>query len=405
MKGKEIIRHAVRAEMPDMEQLRQNSIQQASEKTTVKDNVWLKRIVSASACLVAVVLAIVIFFPYLNDNSTEPSGTSSNGLSDNENNTPIETAMQGLPVENFNLADVQNGGMAMSRIGFMNFGSFFEWDVDCFVVVKVSDTQTTKEEQQISDVIILQNVYGECTADTTQIRQYIYKDHFCLGSTNLLRKGGAYLLPLKQSDGKWYIIGDMDVLFEIDDKGLVWSHSDFEDFNRYDGKSIESLIDELQNMVSNDDFMLANSPISVTLRYWTLADITISSKSEQKTDTYGFPYYSYVFTVNEILSEPNDSNATPLGKTGSIKVYADEEDTIKLFTENRYLICLDRYEDEIYVNSQMIAKIKDDETITAMPSDKQNYVGASIFTPYDGNKISDIRDLVSRIHSWREIYE
>ena len=82
---------------------------------------------------------------------------------------------------------------------------------------------------------------------------------------------------------------------------------------------------------------------------------------------------------NEILSEPNYSNSTPLGKTGGITVYADEEDTIKLFTENRYLICLDRYENEIYVNSQMIAKIGYDETITAVPSDNQNYLGASCF--------------------------
>ena len=55
--------------------------------------------------------------------------------------------------------------------------------------------------------------------------------------------------------------------------------------------------------------------------------------------------------TNEDGDEVNYSNSTPLGKTVN----------------------------EIYVNSQMIAKIGYDETITAVPSDNQNYLGASCF--------------------------
>ena len=399
MKGKEIITHAVRGEMPDMEQLRKNSIRQATEKRTAKHSPWAKRLVPVAVCL-GVLLAAVIAFPHFNNNITAPE-VPSNETHNNETDSTVDSVMRGLPTENFNLADVENGGAMMSRIGFINFGFLFRYGTDCFAVVKVSDTRTTNEEQQVSDVMILQKIYGACEADTVQITQHIYKNHFCLGTTNLLRKGGLYLLPLSQGENEWYVMGDMDVLFEIDDTGKVWSHSDFEDFNRYDGTSIETLIEELQTMFSDDDFMLANSPFGNVLRNWTLADIAVSEKSGEKIDKDGFAYFSYGFTVNEILSDPDHSYAAPLQETGSIKVYADEADTIKLLPKGRYLICLDRYEGEIYVNAGMIAKIGDDDTITVVPApDDGTSIGASVFTPYDGLKTADIRDMVLRINTW-----
>ena len=384
MKGKEIIAHAVRAEMPDMEQLRKNSIRQATEKGTKKYNAWVKRIAAATACI-AVVLAVVIAFPHLVNNDINTSSI---------NAQLIDSAIRGLPVENFNLADVENDSIAMDRMAYTDFASLFWRGVDCFAIVKVSNIQTTKENQQISDVMILQSIYGECEANAIQITQHIIKNHFCLGTTNLLRKGGNYLLPLKQSDGKWYVTGDMDVLFEIDDKGKVWSHSDFEDFNCYDGKSI----DELKNIFSDDDFMLASSPFSDVLRGWTLADIKITSSKKDGTDIYNQPCFSYEFAVNEIFFDPNHENSAPLGKIGAITVYADETDPIELIDGERYLICLDRYEGEIYINSRMIAQIGNDDAITAILS----IIGENVFTPYNGYKISDIREMVLRIEEWHK---
>ena len=407
MKGKEIIAHAVRVEMPDMEQLRERSIQQATKKETAKHSAWAKRLIPLAACL-AVVLAVSIIFPYIINNDTPAPETTSGG----KYPPLVELSMRGLPVENFSLANVENGGAMMSRIAFMNFGAMFEWGADCFAVVKVYDVESTKSNEshsfneQISNAAVLQAIYGcEDFAESIhiQIGQSIIENHFCLGTTNLLRKGGVYLLPLKQADDKWYIIGDMDVLFEIDDKGRVWSHSDFEDFKRHDGKSIETFIEDLQNMFSDEDFTLANSPFAGTLRGWTLADIKVTSAKKAATDRSGQPCFRYEFAVNEIFSDPNHENSTPLGKTGRITVYADEPDPIEFIDGNRYLICLDRYEGEIYVNSRMIAEIGNDDTITVIPSyDNSAYLGASIFTPYNGYKISDIRGMVLRIEEWHE---
>ena len=432
MGGKEMINHDASSEMPFMEQLCKNSAWQTSKRTVKKCKEWAKTLVDAVVCL-AVSLSVVITFPQLSGCSLSETKITSDGTSGIKNssvysNIPVDSEMCGLPVDNFNLADVENGG-TMSRIGFLSFGTLFRYGINCFAVVKVTGIQTLEAEyitehmnkygeefdmerevtpkRQISDVNVLLNIYGECEMETLQITQYVYEDHFCLGTTNLLREGGAYLLPLRQTEGEWYLMGDMDVLFEIDDVGRVWSHSDFEDFNRYDGEDIEILVGELMNMIQNDDFMLANSPFSNTLRSWTLADITIRDKSDIKTDeNTGFSYISLSFTLNEILSDPNHSDSAPLGDSGNIKVYADESDKINLLPENRYLLCLDRFRDDIYVNSRMIAKVESDGTITAIPApDEGSYVGGSIFTPYNGCTISDFREMVSRIDLWRNANE
>ena len=59
MKGKDIIAYAVQAEMPDMEQLRQSCIKQATEKTTIKRGVRINRLFPIAAC--AVIMFTTVF--------------------------------------------------------------------------------------------------------------------------------------------------------------------------------------------------------------------------------------------------------------------------------------------------------------------------------------------------------
>ncbi len=372
MKGKEIITHAVRIEMPDMERLRENSIRLAKEKEAKTHSGWAQRLVPVAACL-AVVLAVVIAFPYVAHKGIAVPGTDTSGTG----HTLVELPLRGLPVENFSLANVQADAATMDRIAYWDFGAIFERGVDCFVVVKVDGVDSEKLNEsdsfrtQISHAVVLQEVYGgEDFAEPShiQIRQAIIQNHFCLGTTNLLRKDGVYLLPLKQEGDTWYILGDMDVLFEVDDTGKVWSHSDFEDFKRHDGKNIESFIEDLQNLFADEEFRLAHSPLAGVLRGWTLADHTITATIIDGTDRYGQPYFVYAFSVNEIFSEPNHASSTPLGKTGSLTVHVDPAHPIVLMEGNRYLVGLDRYEGGINVNAGLIVEIGMDGTITAIPA-------------------------------------
>jgi hypothetical protein len=404
MKEKDLLAKATKYAFPDIEGVRREIV----NSTPKKRSFAITRFAPAAACLV-VIIAAVVAFPYISNPSTEgPQSNPPGNASATENGYPSDTAMLGLPVENFNLSDVQDGGASMNRIAFYDFGSLFQWGVDSFAVVKVGDTQTVKDgdgspfERQMSRVRVLKSIYGDCKSETLQVSQSVIKDHFCLGTTNLLREGAVYLLPLKQYDDHWYISGDMDVLFEIDDKGVVWSHSGHEDFNQYDGKDVGYFIDRLQTLISNDDFMLANSPLSNILQSWTLADITITAKSDALPDEYG-DYHNYSFTVNEVLSVPANPDTDRLGATGSIMVYADEDAEIKLTPGSRYLLCLDCYEGKINANSRMISEIKDDGAIRVIPANDNNSIlGESVFTPYDGYTVLEIKDLISRIHSWQE---
>ena len=404
MKGKEIITHTVRAEMPDMEQLRENSIRQATEEGVAKHNSWVKRLMPITACL-TVVLVVSIVAQHVTNNNTITPGTPSDGT----HHPPIEVSMRGLPVDHFSLANVEANAAVTNRLVFENFGAILGPEA-IFAVVKVYDVEiigSLSFGTQISNAVVLKMVYSrEDFAEPLyiKIKQSIIKNHFCLGTTNLLRNGGVYLLPLSHDDDAWHIMGDMDVLFEIDEAGKVWSHSSFEDFKQYDGKSIESFIEDLQNMFSDEEFMLANSPFAVTLRGWTLADITITSKNEGEIDQHGYEYISYSFVVHEVLSVPKHDDCAPLEETGHIEVHMNEASTISLLQGSRYLIFLDKHKDEIYwtTSVRLIAEIGNDDTITAILVPDQHHLGTNIFTPYDGYKISDIREMVLRIEAWHK---
>jgi hypothetical protein len=194
----------------------------------------------------------------------------------------------------------------------------------------------------------------------------------------------------------------------VDDEGRVWSHSPFTDFNRYDGQNVNALIDALQALVSDDDFMLANSPFSRILQDWaTLADITITAKSGRLSHEYG-DYYNYTFTVNEVLSERLSEQYTAddidrLGATDTIEVSTDEHGAIDFVPGVRYLVFLDYYEGTFFANPLMVAKIENGLSITAIPAnDSNSFLGESVFTPYNGYTVAEIKNLVSRINSWQE---
>lgn len=79
-----------------------------------------------------------------------------------------------------------------------------------------------------------------------QIKQYLYGG--CTGDeeTNLLRIGGVYVLPLTRYQSEfWNIGGDLDVLFEVDDNGIIHSHSRQAGFSKYDGQTLSLLWNDL----------------------------------------------------------------------------------------------------------------------------------------------------------------
>ena len=137
-------------------------------------------------------------------------------------------------------------------------------------------------------------------------------EHFCLGTTNLIREGGVYMLPLSLWESKWYVSGDLDVLFEVDDKGLVWSHSEYEGFNRFDGKGWSELAQVITEMTTDEDFNIAMSVFSgfAVSDWWILAEVTVLS-SDTATSEGGASITEALWTSTEFSTTHTNSKTNP----------------------------------------------------------------------------------------------
>jgi hypothetical protein len=125
-----------------------------------------------------------------------------------------------------------------------------------FAVVKAESAERFTDDDgdgQIADCGVLYDVLGDGIVMPLKIKQYLYGGCTNDEQTNLLRIGGVYVLPLVkwQDEGYWHIYGDLDVLFEIDDHGLIHSHARFEQLNKYDGKEIDFLWKDIGYLYMN----------------------------------------------------------------------------------------------------------------------------------------------------------
>jgi hypothetical protein len=80
----------------------------------------------------------------------------------------------------------------------------------------------------------------------------------------LLRVGGVYLLPVKFNPywGAYEVVGDLDVLFELDDEGKIISHSRFPELNQYDGKPFSELLNAVRAIYPAPEAEFTEQPIA-----------------------------------------------------------------------------------------------------------------------------------------------
>jgi hypothetical protein len=156
---------------------------------------------------------------------------------------------------------------------------------------------------QESTLQVLSTVWSNTTLPTTvTITQSI---HGYGGTvTNALRKDGVYLLPLNRFDWDnritWSAYGEWDVLFEVDNNGRIWSHSQFEGFNRFDGKPAQELANAIVNLTSDSIFKYANGEFGQTAKEgYALAEITINAE-RTTTTPWGGSFSSYEISVDRV---------------------------------------------------------------------------------------------------------
>ncbi|GHU49067.1 hypothetical protein FACS1894127_1270 [Clostridia bacterium] len=250
----------------------------------VKFAPWLKWAAPVAACLVIATAIVVPQLMRMNDytdnKTTDIRGLPSPGLTldgaeESAASYDSPDRWQGLPAEDFVLDEQGKTGVAADRMGFRTLGDLAAY-ADAWVVVPgIRETAQDGDNMQTSiaeyaetigdyiitrqwddhtistgsRVLIRQNLIGGCTMDEPN---------------NLLRVGGVYLLPLKfnQYWGAYDVVGDLDVLFELDDRGKIVSHSRFPEFNKYDGKSFSVLLDDVRALYSAPDTEFTEQPIN-----------------------------------------------------------------------------------------------------------------------------------------------
>ncbi len=399
MKNKNMIDSWNKAE-PDnaaQERMLQNIMKKSNKKGTF---IHWKTYATVTAACVILLASGFILNPLSSDRLSDSDSTGKNltladQTKETENNevaaadaADLSDEIKGLSVKDFKLSDITQN-MMMDRIAFIQFLNFFEYNTDSFVIVKVADTKAVPasssdmSDRQSSTVKVLETIWGEAAPEVITITQHLYGGCFGDEATNLLRIGGVYLLPLDKYKGEYYLNGDLDVLFEIDDQGKIWSHSDYADFNRYDGGDYKEVTKEIIRISRDDALMLATSGFGMALRGWQLLEVTILTDSIQEKDEYGYSETVYSARVESTLSGEEPESEIDLRFSGEGEVLLKESE--------QYLLFVDNYEGKHYMNSNMLAAVEADDTIKNLGGE------GSTFEEYNGYKVEEISELAHTV--------
>lgn len=214
----------------------------------------------------ALVLVLIIFMFVLSHQAAPPM----------EADTPIT----GLPVYLRNVAASRGRPMSYHTL-VRQLSEFFTWPinyeharVNAFVFVKVLDTEKYIEQgmlRQNSTLQVLSTVWSRdaYVGEKLNLVQHQFgrfandKGEIChtLVCPTLVREGAVYLLPLiywpgnnDSSANTWSIRSAFSVLFEVDDRGHIWSNTHYESFNRFDGKDARVVVDAIRAITEDENF-------------------------------------------------------------------------------------------------------------------------------------------------------
>ena len=365
-----------------------NKIEKRRKKQAV-----LVRLTTLTLSIMLIISAVIVY-PKLTQRNPVNKDQLLNSQGNQEksaDNAIDDKEIRGLIVKNFNLSDIKTNAVT-DRMCVTKFINFFQYNsADSFVLVRVTDTKSAREdepfpEKHICTIDVLENVWGDSISGSIELTQSLYGG--CVGDedTNLLRKGGVYLLPLTIYNGTYYIDGDLDVLFEIDDKGLIWSHSNATDFNRFDGTDYKTVINEINRLTQDKTIMLAASPFGMLVQGqdWKFAEISVTAEPEMGKNPFGEKVEIYNSHLENLIKGD--------GLPSEMLIYSnDSNEKLPLTKGGYYLVFIDNYYGSQFVNKQRIARITEDGTIKNL-GDKEGP-----FAPYNGYTIDQIMDLVDQI--------
>ncbi|MCL1866017.1 MAG: hypothetical protein FWF82_01245 [Oscillospiraceae bacterium] len=308
-------------------------VEKAKSKDTVtvpdKSDVSVRRIrfwsaqfagIAAAAVLlfVGTVFMLRVFAPDPPDfASSISSDFSSDTVTRNTEHSTTLTLHRGLPINDYrpmNTPDIEYGTIPSLVELFA--------DVPRIAVVRAEDVITADvvgdSKYQSATLRVLEHLYcsddvycGESYTITQERYNFCIEDGFSSmrvsDSSHWLKEGGVYVLPMygmecgdctagrRESnlaigicDHKIIINDELFVLFEIDDKGEIFSHSQNGNFNYFDGKDYGILINEIRRLRENEEFIQSRAygfESTLNTGWAALVEFTASDYGESAWET------------------------------------------------------------------------------------------------------------------------
>jgi len=211
-------------------------------------------------------------------------------------------------------------------------------------------------------------------------------------NTNLLREGGVYMLPLVYVSwlGAWVSLGNDEVKFEIDDSGLVWSHSAKDGFRQFDGNAAQTLAEAVRTLTHDEDFAAFNHGFGRYVARGVLAEVTVMSIATTRPTNRSATYQYTLDIVNAVtlLSQPKP------GDTISATVHA--ETRIYYETGGHYLMLLQFSDGTFYPGA--VAIINPDGSIVSTTLERYS----CMIREFNGYTIQQMFELAMRAQAWYE---
>ena len=392
---------------------------------------WRVLVPAAAACLVIAVAVMAL--PLL---STTPAENTPTLPNQSNAGTDYVPEFAGLPVDNFCLNEEGDSNVNVKLSQAWCATSLIEFFINSdpklvpqmFVFVRVAETEQFEKtitqkietdehteyyddyyDMQTSTLQVLSVIRNNRTdiPETITVCQSNYRNYSnVLGKApaKFLREDAVYLLPISSNDeytdrlGEWVIWGDTEVLFEVDDNGLIWSHSGFPGFNKFDGMPATQLAQRIVDITDDENFKLADSRLA-----WyssgILAQVTAVSELRSVTMEYVTPV-SDTESVSEIKEVAVNGYNLELENGDIIELFGSVAGLFEL--GGRYLVFLDPTVDyphiiDMYFESTYMAKINDDDTVT--PFDEN-----SCFKEVEGCTVEEVVGLVERVKAFYNKY-
>jgi hypothetical protein len=371
--------------------------------------------------------------------STNPPAPSTNAPEvTTARNNPAQTIslppLSGLPANDFKLSDIPqntNGGTSscMSPPKTKLQELFLQNDrQQGFAFVRVTNTKVTEKPNphyqegvmtslgkppktfitQESTLQLISTLWSNTAIPATMtVTQTIHG--YGGRVSNALRQDGVYLLPLWNFEGAWYMDSEWDVLFEVDNNGNIWSHSDGEGFKKFDGKPAQDLANAITSLTSDSVFEYAISPFGRTTEWgYALAEVTVNSV-RQTNNEWGGSFQAYGLTVDKMHLPSQERTKLQLGNTTAISYHRGSFEV-----GNRYLTFLWHDGSSFNLEPSYSAIINSDGKLSQIPAPAwdivdengdevdmyADYEWQTVFHGLYGYTIAQLADIAARSFEW-----